>query len=77
MENEEKVLPLNEEIKEMDYEILLKSLIESSTKVGQLVWVDKLSDRSNQINIVRELSDGKKQLFTIVVSNVDSLIMKA
>ena len=57
------------------YDDLAKSLFETGKTLGQLVWVDKNSEKSNTIKIVRMLTSGEKQFFTITLSEVEEITM--
>lgn len=71
---EEQQVP--KEVLAIDYNSILKSYAESAQNLGQVIWADNISEKSNKINIVRLLSDGTKQLFSIVVSEEQELTMK-
>lgn len=68
------------------YDVLMNNVLKFSQNVGQLVWVDEkeegvsadksIDNNSNKINVVRFLSDGKKQLFSIVVTEESEIKMK-
>jgi hypothetical protein len=65
-----------QEVLAVDYKNILQSYADSAQNLGQIIWVDNVSEKSNKINIVRVLSDGTKQLFSVVVSEEDELAMK-
>lgn len=63
------------DVEALKYEDLVKSLFETAKSLGQLVWIDKNSDTSNTIKIVRMLTTGEKQFFTIALSEVEEITM--
>lgn len=71
----------NQEVTNITYEILMNNALKFSQNVGQIVWVDDKSKTeggslaSNKINIVRVLSDGTKQLFSLTVTEEVELKM--
>ena len=65
-----------EVIEAVDYKEVLANYAQSAQNLGQIIWVDNIDENSNKINIVRVLSDGTKQLFSVVVSEEQELAMK-
>ena len=64
-----------QEVLAIDYQEILKSYAESAQNLGQIIWVDSVSEKSNKINIVRVLKDGTKQLFSLVITEEEELTM--
>jgi hypothetical protein len=64
-----------QEVLAIDYNEILKSYADSAQNLGQIVWVDSVSEKSNKINVVRVLQDGTKQLFSITISEEEELTM--
>jgi len=63
------------EVHAIDYQDILKNYAESAQNLGQIIWVDSVSEKSNKINVVRILKDGTKQLFSLTVSEENELVM--
>jgi hypothetical protein len=64
-----------QEVLAIDYQEILKSYAESAQNLGQIIWVDSVSEKSNKINVVRVLKDGTKQLFSLVITEEEELTM--
>jgi hypothetical protein len=72
----EKIEDVEEIIEAITYQDVLSSYAKSAQNLGQIIWVDNITEDSNKINVVRVLSDGTKQLFSLVLTEEKELLMK-
>jgi hypothetical protein len=68
--------PEQKEITELPYSYILEGMYNNAKVLGQIVFIDKNTDLSNSISVIRMLSNGEKQFFKITVEETKELTIK-
>ena len=68
------------EVTEFPYDSLIMSIAEHVKPLGQLMWINDNKtaddDTSKTISIVRNLTNGKKQMFSITIEQNTELVFR-